>query len=170
LCIRTSPVGPTATVVAEPEAQELRETERASSAGGSAVAVGAATASASASAPARGVEASRNVLDDCVEDLEVGSCIAAQKGVGRVMEALGKRGEETLVAAESGRPLSPLLSESTDCRSGARRGSVADEVDAHSVSALLALSVLLREVGAGDGDGDGDEALGCGAGGLERGL
>ena len=86
------------------------------------------------------------------------------------MEALGKRGEETLVAAESGRPLSPLLSESTDCRSGARRGSVVDEMDAHSVSALLALalSVLLSEVEVGAGDGDGDDALGYGVGGLAR--
>jgi hypothetical protein len=76
------------------------------------------------------------------------------------------RGEETLVAAESARPLSPLLSESTDRRSGAKRGSVVDEADAHSVSALLALNVLLNE---GAGDGDGDEALGFGAGGgLER--
>lgn len=108
---------------------------------------------------ARGVEASRKVLDDWVA--EGIAAPALYSAIGRVRRVLGLlRGEETLVAAESGRPLSPLLSESTDWRSGAKRASVAAEADANRVSALLALSVLLRDVGAGDGDGD--EALGSG--------
>lgn len=150
-----APFGPIVVVVAPEEPKDM---ERARSGDSAPAAIVVADAVETVEAvSARGVEASRKVLDDWVAE----GIAAPYSAIGRVRRVLGLlRGEETLVAAESGRPLSPLLSESTDWRSGAKRASVAAEADANRVSVLLALSVLLRDVGAGDGDGD--EALGSG--------